>query len=750
MSFRLSVVAILSMLLLPLGATAQSPSLHVRGTVRGHETGALLSGARVTLRSARQQVVTSREGAFRTHAAAGEWVVAAQIGFAPDSIQIAHDTLVTFRLRPAPFQLTAITTSASALLGDHAAQEIRDLDLALRPHDSSQELLRLVPGLVIAQHGGGGKAEQVFLRGFDADHGTDVAVSVDGTPVNMVSHAHGQGYADLHFLLPEVVSGLTVRKGPFDVRDGNLATAGAVAFTTVDRLERASTEVRTGAFNTSSGRALIPIGGGPGAFGGYVAAAIARTDGPFQAPQQYRRGNAFAKFTAPLSSATELVFTASGFDATWDASGQIPARAVAGGLISRFGSLDPTEGGSSRRADAAVAIRARQGDAPWQLRAYVVRSDFELYSNFTFFLRDSLKGDGIAQAERRLVGGLQGDYARPLTMFGRTGRLTALAGLRADGMDVALRNQTARVVTTDVLVSRINEANLFAGVAQSVALSDRVQATAGMRGDLFAQRVTDGTVGGAMNVSGQRTSAILSPKLSVTAAVGRGTLLTGQVGQGFHSNDARDVVQAAPRDRVIPRAVGMELSARRTWATGTIAATFWRTTLSSELVFVGDEGVTEASGRTRRVGIDLEGRLRLLPLLWLDADLNLARGRFVDEPRGADRIPLAPTRTGSIGLSLRAAGPLTAGIRVRHIGARPADERGEVIAEGQTVADLSAELAVGRVMLIGGVDNLFNVEWNEAQFATTSRLRGESAPVTELHFTPGSGRALRVGVRVWR
>ncbi|MBK6495686.1 MAG: TonB-dependent receptor plug domain-containing protein [Gemmatimonadetes bacterium] len=731
------------------GVLGAQGALVVSGTVRSAANATLLAGATITLRQAGRRVLVSREGSFRVTTTLGEWLVAAQIGFAPDSVRVASATVV-LHLRPAPIQLSPITTVTSPLVAERGAQEVRDLDRALRPHDSSQELLRLVPGLVIAQHGGGGKAEQIFLRGFDADHGTDVAISVDGTPVNMVSHAHGQGYADLHFLLPEVVGGLQVRKGPFDVRDGNLATAGAVAFTTVDRLASASTEVRAGAFNATSARLLVPFGGGAGAFGGYAAGAVARTDGPFLAPQRYRRANGFAKVTAPITAAAEFVATLSAFDATWDASGQIPRRAVTSGTISRFGSIDPSEGGNTRRGDVSLALRSRGADAPWQLRAYAVRSDFALYSNFTYFLADSVNGDGIAQHESRTIGGLQADMARPTMLLGREGQFALLMGVRVDGVDVALRNQTRRVLRDDRLVSTIAESNYFTALSQSAALSSRVHATLGVRGDVFRQSVVDRTTGLAGGVAGTRTTGVVSPRFSLDAVAGRGVRITAQMGAGFHSNDARDVVQAPRAVAVLPRALGMELGARRTWAGGSVAAALWQTTLESELVFVGDEGVTEASGRTRRIGADLEGRVRLAPGLWADADLNLARGRFRDEPAGADRIPLAPTLTATAGLSLRDRGPLTAGIRVRHIGARAADERGEVIAEGQTITELSAELALGRWVLIGGVENLFNVEWNEAQFATTSRLRGEAGPVTELHFTPGSGRALRVGVRVAR
>lgn len=214
-----------------------------------------------------------------------------------------------------------------------------------------------MPGVVIAQHAGGGKAEQIFARGFDADHGTDVAISVDGTPVNMVSHAHGQGYADLHFLIPEVVPRVEVRKGPFDARDGDHATAAAVEFRTLDRLPAGVGIARVGSFRTGHVTALVPIGGSASQPGGYVAAAAHTSDGPCDAPQDYRRYNLFGKWTMPVTRDAELVASASGFGARWDASGQIPERAVA--AIGRFGAIDPTE--AAEQKAAAALLRAFQG-----------------------------------------------------------------------------------------------------------------------------------------------------------------------------------------------------------------------------------------------------------------------------------------------------------------------------------------------------------------------------------------------------
>lgn len=742
MHHAVRALAVLLLGAAPLAAQDAIPITH--GTVRDFQ-GRRLADALVRVRGRDAVSRTTAEGRFAVRGEAGEWLVVARIGYAPDSTRIGSGP-AEFRLRAAPLTLAALTV-VGAEASTASERSIRALDLALRPHESSQDLLRLAPGLVIAQHAGGGKAEHIFLRGFDADHGTDVAVTVDGTPVNLVSHAHGQGYADLHFLLPEVVEGIDVRKGPYDVRDGNLATAGAVAFTTRDRLARGSVEARGGSFGAGSTRVLLPFGGDAATAGGYVAAALARTDGPFRRPQDYRRGNVFARFTTPVTPHADVVATLSAFDARWDASGQLPARAVASGRVDRFGALDPTEGGRTARAEASIALRSRDPERRWQLRAYAVGYRFDLFSDFTFFLEHPEAGDGIAQRDRRTVLGGEATLERGTRLFGTTGTTTLLAGVRHDAADVRLADQTRRTIRDVRVASAIDETHLFGAAQHTLHLGDRVRLGLGLRGDLFRASVRDRTPD-AQGIAGRRTVAIASPKARLAVDAGRGTTLFVDIGAGFHSNDARDVVQAPAGARVLPRAVAAELGARRTWSHGSVAIAAWALDLQSELVFVGDEGVTEASGRTRRQGLDLEGRLRLTRWLWADADVSLSRGRFRDEPADADRIPLAPTRIATAGLTVRDAGPFGAAFRVRHVGSRPADERGDIVARGHLLTDLSARCRVGRAEVALTVDNLFDVAWNEAQFATTSRLRDEPAPVTELHFTPGAPRAVQAGVRI--
>ena len=718
----------------------------VRGVVRAAADSTPLGDAIVRPASGGAGTTTSPTGRFTLRLSADTArIVAVRIGFAPETLTVSGlRQPVSIYLRAAPISLDPIAIAADRGLSAASSRVVRDLDLQLRPLQSAQELLRLVPGLVLAQHAGGGKAEQAFLRGFDADHGTDLAVSVDGVPVNMVSHAHGQGYADLHFLIPEVVERADLRKGPYDLRDGDLATAGAVEFTTRDRVGAGVVTLRGGSFGTVAGTALLPLGGDASEPGGYMALAGRYSDGPFDRPQRYHRVNGFAKWTTPIHPEVQLVASASAFDSRWDASGQVPERAVRAGLISRFGSLDPSEGGATHRYDVRVALRRVGSGHDWDAMAFLTAYRLQLFSNFTFFARDSVNGDGIEQLDDRI---LAGGRLQAVFPWSPSATLRIGTSFRTDAARVQLLDQVRRTRRGVRVDSDIDQQHAGLWVGQEASLTPRLRVELGLRGDLFRFAVDDHLMGQAgEHRSGTRWEGVVSPKLNAAYRVGDGTTLYLNAGFGFHSNDARDVILAPAGEPVLPRALGTELGARHTWAGGSVGLVAWRLDLERELVYVGDEGVTEPSGRTRRLGLDLEARLRVTEWLWADADLALARSRFRDAAAGAHRVPLAPERVLSGGVTARPNDRAHGGIRVRHVAARPADETNAVRARGHTIVELFGQWALGPVEVLVGVDNLFNTEWNEAQFAATSRLRFEPAPVTELHLTPGAPRSVQLGL----
>jgi outer membrane receptor protein involved in Fe transport len=744
-AIRRPIVAAL-LLGLPHVAAGQEPRVVV-GTVRD-SAGVPLGDVVVYAVSddARESAAayTSSGGRFRLRMpATTRRIVAARLGFAPETVSVAvSGDALGIALRPSAVALSAAVVQAERALSAASSSVVRQLDVALRPRESSQELLRLVPGLVIAQHAGGGKAEQIFLRGFDADHGTDVSISVDGTPANMPTHAHGQGYADLHFLMPEIVERVDVRKGPYDARDGDFATAGAIAFVTKDRIDAPVVSARSGSFVTQHGLLMLPFGGDASRAGGYVAASAHHTDGPFERAQDYARYNVFAKLTAPVLQDALVVGTASAFGGHWNASGEIPARAVATGLIDRFGSLDRSEGGNTARYDASVALRARTpGASDWEARAWATRYRFQLFSDFTYFLDDAQNGDGIEQHDARTATGVSVRYGRQTSLGSRVASWEIGGAARADVGDVALYHQADRRRLDTRNAARIDQRSIGPWARGTLQLSNRARLELGIRADAYHFDVRD-----ASAPSQTRWQSIVSPKASLAYDLSRGTTLFINAGSGFHSNDARDAV-SAPRDAtILPRALGSEIGARHSWTGGSVAASLWSMDVASELVWVGDAGTTEASGRTRRVGTDVEARVRLLPRLWGDADVSLARGRYRDEPAGADRIALAPTVTATLGLTVRDAGPFEGGLRLRQVGARAANPDNSVRARGYMLGEIFGNYAIGRARLVATIDNVLDVRWNEAQFATTSRLRGERTAVTELHFTPGAPRSVQLGV----
>ena len=289
----------------------------------------------------------------------------------------------------------------------NAMRTISKLDLNTSPVNSSQEVLRKVPGLIIGQHAGGGKAEQLFLRGFDVDHGTDVSISVDGMPVNMVSHAHGQGYSDLHFLIPETIQKIDFGKGPYYGQQGDFNTAGYVDFSTRDYLKDSQISMSVGDFNSLRTLGLFNLLGNTKRQNAYLAAEYIATDGPFESPQNFNRLNLFGKYVIFSPENDKLSLTASHFTSRWDASGQIPQREVDNGNITRFGAIDDTEGGQTERTNFNVEFsKYISDDTRLKTNAFYSNYSFELYSNFTFFLEDPVNGDQIKQQEERHIFGV--------------------------------------------------------------------------------------------------------------------------------------------------------------------------------------------------------------------------------------------------------------------------------------------------------------------------------------------------------
>lgn len=789
MSSSKNILFALLISLLSAAAVQAQSSSRLTGEITDAATNQPIEAVTVLLEPSARGASTNQAGVYVIDGIASGYytLVIRRIGFesVEDTIFIPADSTIIYNatLRSASINLGEVLAQSDRPYSAASSSTIRAFDLATRPARSSQDLLQLTPGLITAQHAGGGKAEQIFLRGFDADHGTDVAISVDGVPVNMVSHGHGQGYADLHFLMPAVVDRIEVSKGTYDARFGNFATAGAIAFSTKDHLENNMIGLEGGPFNTANLTALyqIPISE-RGHQGAYFGGQFFNTDGPLDSPQGFQRSNLFGKFHTHLSDETKLSLSVSGFSSAWDASGQIPERAIERGIITRFGSIDDLEGGTTGRQNVNLTYTAQKGSDAFRIQGYATRYNFKLFSNFTFFLDDPVNGDMIEQTDERRLVGLNSSYR-----FTRTGgwfitTTTLGGGFRADDADVALWKSPGRLREVGLANATLVERNLSLWAQQALVFSTKLRLQVGLRGDYFTFNVDDNLEGdsaGLPRASGYAHQAIVSPKISLVYSPVSYIELFANAGTGFHSNDARAVVQGRrvhdlmrtyKRQRltddeinealgaqhldpvqastgVLPRAVGSELGLQFRLADRfTMSAAAWLLDLENEFVYVGDGGFTELSGSSRRYGLDVETRLQIAPWLTADSDINLSRGLFKNAPLDANAIPLAPRLTSTGGLTLMHPRGFEGSIRYIHIGDRPANETGSVSAQGYTLFNLFAAYQAGAIKLSLVLENLFDVDWNEAQFDTMSQLSGESAPVSELHFTPGNPRTLRLGV----
>ena len=622
-----------------------------------------------------------------------------------------------------------------------ALNVVTDIDARLRPVNSAQDILRRVPGMIIGQHAGGGKAEQMFLRGFDIDHGTDVAISVEGMPVNMVSHAHGQGYADLHFLIPETIERIDYGKGPYYAERGNFATAGYVDFSLKDRLDRSLITAEVGSFNTLRAVGLYDILNRDHS-NAYVATEYLLTDGPFTSSQHFSRLNLMGRYTAELENGNRLSLLASHFASKWDASGQIPVRAVERGLIGRFGAIDDTEGGATSRTNLIGKFTSVVDRSTFvKTSAYYAHYDFELFSNFTFFLEDPVNGDQIRQAEGRNLFGVQSELQHSFTAAGAESQLKAGIGLRYDDSnDNQLSHTRNRRETLErIQDGDIDETNLFAYAGVDFERG-RWLIHPGLRVDHFVFDYVD-KLQPTYDRQEQRKTAV-SPKLNFIYTANERTQLYLKTGMGFHANDTRVVLDRTAA-AILPRALGADLGTiYRPTDRLFLNAALWYLYLEQEFVYVGDAGIVEPSGETRRLGIDLGLRYQLTDWLFADADVNYALARSIDAPEGIDYIPLAPNLTSTGGLSV-VQERLMGGLRYRYVRDRPANEDNSIVAAGYLIVDANASYRFGAVTFGLIVENALDTEWKETQFATASRLRDEAQPVEEIHFTPGTPFALR-------
>ncbi len=721
----------------------------LKGTVISEDNEKPVQGVGVYNKTTGAYTYTNVSGYFEIDdISVGDIIYFYQLGYEIYELTIVESHIgasiqVIMKISPASLEQVLVVSKVNVL------SNFVNVDLKTSPVKSSQEILRKIPGLFIGQHAGGGKAEQIFLRGFDIDHGTDIAIEVDGIPVNMVSHAHGQGYADMHFIIPETIENLDFGKGSYYADKGNFNTAGYVDISTKKKIDKNLISVEAGQFNTVRAMSMLKIWDGKNS-NAYVASELNLTDGVFDSPQNFNRLNIMGRYNYNNYKDQEFNLSISHFQSKWDASGQIPQRAVDQGLIGRFGAIDDTEGGNTSRTNIWMNhIKYFDEHSSLTSSAYVSNYDFELFSNFTFFLDDPINADQIRQFEDRTIIGAKSVYEKSFHLEDHDKQLKYRVGVGFRYDDVT-DNQLSRTKNRQELLERlaygnVDEVNAFS-FADLTYKVNKWTLNPGLRLDYFRYDYED-----LLSVtydSKSENKILLSPKMNFIYAASPKTQLFLKTGLGFHSNDTR-VVVANSGERILPTAFSTDLgTVLKPSDKLVLNASLWSLFLQQEFVYVGDAAIVEPSGETARYGIDFGLRYEIADWLYFNTDINYTVARSTEEPDGLDFIPLAPDLTSAGSFTVNNLGKFSGGINYRYIKDRPANEDNSIVAEGYFVTDLNLNYNYDNWTFGLIVENLFDVDWNETQFATESRLFNEVDSVEEIHFTPGVPFFLRGKVSV--
>ena len=673
-------------------------------------------------------------------------------------IDLKGDELLTLDiyLTPELIELQAAQVSSAKATSASSSSVISALDMELRPRNSAQDLLKSVPGIFTAQHQGGAKAEQIFVRGFDCDHGTDINLSLDGVPVNLPSHAHGQGYADMHFLIADVVSSLDVYKGPFQAQFGDFYTGAAVAFHTYDTLPHSLIRFEVGTAPTQrafeNGRMLfmVNIPTHLSNLTSYIAGEYSYSPGYFDNDAHYSKFNIFGKLNYKFSNFSSLSLSVASYAASWNGSGQIPVRAVNEGIIDRFGSLDPTEGGSTDRTMINLLYKHHTGDGQFTFDLYYQRYGLTLYNDFTFFLVDPVHGDEIEQDDSRNIIGFNTQYSRYYNLGDIQAKSTFGGGMRTDIINTDLWHVEKRVRLNEEGSDNLLETGTNLWFKQDFNITKWFRFDAAARFDYLIFQDRDNNTTDTPNHSGTNYQMLPTYKLNFVFSPANNVQLFINNGTGYHSNDARAVVQDTKH--VLPMAFAEEVGATvRIDSRAIFTASLYCLDLTDELTFDPDVAQTVDNGSSRRMGIDLTGRVQLTKWLTADLDLNYSHNYLTNKFLGREatsnyELPLAPVFTSQGGLTARHRSGLKARIGYRAMSNRPATQDYSVTALGYYVMDATIAFERKKYQVSLTVENLLNTKWNEAQFATTTELHGETQPLTQLCYTAGTPVALKFGV----
>jgi hypothetical protein len=624
-------------------------------------------------------------------------------------------------------------------------------DLRLRPLLREGELLETVPGMILTQHSGGGKSNQMFVRGFNLDHGTDFSTKLEGMPINIPTHAHGHGYTDLNFLVPELVDHVEYSLGNFYAEIGDFGSAGGAEF----RLRRSLAEpILLAGYGDHGHRRVVaaasaPIGPGTLLGGGEYHG----NDGPWEVPEDLQKLSGMLRYTVEGSTST-FSLLALGYDNAWNASDQIPQRAVDSGAVGRFGSLDPSLGGATSRYSGIASWNRSTGGSSQKLEFYGAFYRLDLFGNATYFLDDQVDGDQRRQQDHgRTILGTNFAHLQPLMLGGLEHRITLGTQVRGDLAELTLSQTNRRAAVRTIRIDDLTQwsGGLYAELMSPWSRSFRT--TVGLRGDAYAFHVTSDL---AAN-SGRSGDQMLSPKLSLAFGPFSGTELYASGGLGFHSNDGRGTVTTIdplsgdpvePVDALV-RSRGVELGVRSEPVRGLNAtAALWLLELDSELLYAGDAGTTEPTDGSRRFGVTFANFYRFTDAWTADLDVSFTNARLLDVAAGQDRIPGALENVVAAGVGYEPAsnGPFGA-VRLRHFGAYPLIEDNSVRSNSSSLANLTVGYKLGSARVTLNVLNLLDEEHSDIQYYYTSRLSGEPAGgVDDVHFHPSEPREFRVSL----
>jgi TonB dependent receptor/TonB-dependent Receptor Plug Domain len=611
------------------------------------------------------------------------------------------------------------------------------------------EALEVVPGLIVTQHSGEGKANQYFLRGFNLDHGTDLAIRIDGMPVNMPTHAHGQGYADINFLIPELIRSVYVRKGPYYADVGDFSSAGSVEIDYLNKLPKNIAEMTFGSFGYQ--RALAAGSTAVGAGTLLTAVASVRYNGPWDVPDNVRKVNGVMRYSQ--GTATDgFTLTGMAYSNAWNSTDQVAQRAIDQGIIGRFGTLDPTDGGVSSRFSLSGNFAHSSEYGQTNLSAYVVRSDLQLYNNFTYFLDNPFNGDQFNQLDRRTVGGFDARHAFDWRFGGLETQTRVGVRSRYDDIHGGLFKTEQRALLSTVREDRVQEGNVGIWTDTTTRWTDWLRSTVGIREDVFAGRVLSDTP----QNSGNAQASIWSPKGGIVLGPWYKTEFYSNAGYGLHSNDIRGATitvdpadKLTPQDRVplLVRSKGAELGIRTKAIEGlTSSVAVFVLDFASELLFVGDAGTTVASRPSRRVGVEWTNKYK--PVSWLTFDLDVAytRARFTDLDAAGDRIPGAPAWIASGAVTFGNETGWFGALKARYFGPRPLIEDDSVRSMSSLIFNARAGYRFDNGLRLQlDVLNLFNAKTNQIEYYYLSRLPGEPIDgIADRHVHPAEPLAVRL------